>query len=161
MIVESSCVVGAQQPDGRYQIKASLLDDEGLPYSHEWLGDPDFADAVLTEVAARFTRLIAERREAARVAADVKLPLTKFQFRSLLEQQGVLEGIDEFNDNYKSLGLSNAQVRTIRTGLKHFDAMLNVARPFDARVKAMLTLYKNAGLMTQANLDAVLEAGNG
>lgn len=157
-IVESTYTEGPTQVDGRRYVKERHVDDTGESFEFEWLGDQG-AQSVLVARASRLNVLLAERAAAEALVSGTRLPLTKYQFRQLFGAKQV--AVDAFNATYESNAqLSDQQKALIRTGLKNFEASTAVVRPFVADVIGMLALYVALGLLTQAESDAIVEAGN-
>lgn len=95
------------------------------------------------------------------IPAEPRTQLTKLQFRELFPA-ATREYVDEFNALFEGHpGLSAAQKRAIRTGLKDFDNASHIALPLDARVLAMLSLYQAAGILSAEQAAAIVEQANG
>lgn len=89
------------------------------------------------------------------LAANPRL-LTKLEFRQLFANEK-RQLVDEFNASFEgSLLLGAEQKRAVRTGLKDFENASGIAVPLEPSVLAMLALYQGVGILTAADVAAIL-----
>lgn len=152
--MQSTYIEGPPQVDGRRYVRERHVDESGQVYEFEWLGS-QAAQPVLDARAAKLDALIAEKRAAEVFVAGTKLPLTKLQFRDLFTATEK-QAIDAFHAGFESHpALSEEQKAAIRTGLEDYRMASDIARPFQARVLAMLDLYVSLGLLTTERRDEI------
>lgn len=160
MIIESTFTEGPIQVDGRRYVRERHVDDRGVIYEHEWLGDMD-ASMVMTSRVAILNSLIANQRAAEALVSGTLLPLTKLKFRELFTQ-AERTSIDAFRNSLEvNPMLTTEQKAAIRTGFIDFDNAQNIVRPFLPQVVAMLDLFVSLGLLTTQRRAEIIEAGNG
>jgi hypothetical protein len=160
MIIESTFTEGPTQVDGRRYVRERHVDDRGVIYEHEWLGDMD-ASMVMTSRVAVLNSLIADQRAAEALVSGTLLPLTKLKFRELFTQVE-RTSIDAFRNSLETNPLLTAQQKAdIRTGFIDFDNAQNIVRPFLPQVVAMLDLFVSLGLLSSQRRAEIIEAGNG
>lgn len=173
MIINSTYIEGPDQGDGpetiidgetvrlpgRRYVTETHTDDQGQTYTFEWLGNQD-ANLVVTLRAENLNKQLQDKAAAMALVEGTMLPLSKLEFRNLFK--GKKQAIDAFNAQFESHpALNEAQKSAIRSGLNDFAESNYIARPFRADVIALLNLYNMIGLLTTAEMQAILEVGNG
>lgn len=159
-ITNSTYTEGPTQVDGRRNVTERHTDSDGRVYLFEWLGAQD-ASLVLAARAETLNAQLAAKAAAQFLVSGTLIPLTKLEFKRLFTQLEMM-AIDAFNAGFENNNLlTTEQKAAIRTGLENYRLAVDIPRPFDADVQAMLGLYVALGLLTAERLAEILAAGNG
>lgn len=159
MIVTSTFTEGPTQQDGRRYVTEVHTTSEGDELKHQWLGDQD-AQMVMDARAAVLNAQYAAKTAAQALVVGSLTPLSKLEFRNLFGAKKV--AVDAFNAAFESHPVLTAEQKAvIRSGLEDFKESKYIERPFRADVSMLLGLYQAVGLLTPAEVSAIVGAGNG
>ena len=159
-MITSKTFVSAPQVDGTFYVKEIYVDNEGKTYSYDWNGTLENIDLIMEERAEILNKQIQAKKDAIAAVQNTLLPLSHYEFRQLFNDKKEL--VDEFNEFFESYSyLTEAQKRTIRSGLQDFKMSGAINRPFLPGVLQMLSLYKLLGLITEEDRLRIIAVGNG
>lgn len=152
----TSSYTTALQADGRERVTESHLLADGRIVTFEYLADAGVdKDAVLSLRAERVRAEIAAREEAAGLAAQGSVALTKLQFRRLftpLERAS----IDAFNAGFEGHpALTDEQKAGVRTALADY-AVASDIRLDDEATIAALYMYEALGLIASGRAAEII-----
>lgn len=159
-IISSTFTEGPTQVDGRRYVTERHETSDGRVINFETLTDADASLMLAARANVLGAQLAAEAAAQAAISGTL-LPITKLHFRRLFTPTE-LAMIDGFNASFETNGLlTTEQKAMIRTGLENYRMAVDIPRPFDADVQAMLGLYQALGLLTVERVAEIMAAGNG
>lgn len=148
-----------QAGGGRY-VTERHVDNHGRPltFGPYLLREGMDPVAIMAARAARLNDEFAARDAEAAEAAKGSTPWSKLEFRSALgpvAEQGLDELIATFEGNP---AFDAATKRAMRTGFARYREALYIERPLRPEVLSMLGLLMALGIISQAQIDAVVAA---
>lgn len=159
-VIRATLTEASPEADGRRWVHERHECDDGQVLTASYLARPEtLVLDVLQARSAEYNRQFELRDEASGIVAGSKIPLTHLEFLSLFPPAPAGRILRLHATIWEYPGLTDEMREQINLGWEKFRMASFIRRPFDQQVVAMIALYRQLGLLTQAEAEAVLAAG--